>query len=180
MTPELFKLHFNALPYDKLCQDIEYIGLIGHSKSHLTWEKMRDMYDWNNKKIADLGCFHGYYCFKAEQEGAIVTGFDQAQSILDTANLLKHSYGSKVMFTKWKGGEIIPPTYDIALLLSVLYFFPNQELAIKNIQCKHLLCDVADNSLELIKKYYTIKEHKISWGIGQRNGIGNLMLCERK
>jgi SAM-dependent methyltransferase len=180
MTPQQFKEHLDTLPYDKFCQDIEYCNLIGHSKSHITWDLMRDMFPWEGKHVADLGCFHGYYCFKAEQEGAIVTGFDRAPIVLATASKLRDLYNSKVLFTEWSGGMVVPKQYDIALLLSVLYFFPDREKAIQNIKCKYLLCDVGNEDFDLIKKYYRIMRHKKSWGIGERSGIGNLMLCERK
>jgi len=180
MTKEEFLSYFNILSYDILCQDIEYIDLIGHSKSHITWNKIKDLIDWKGKKVADLGCFHGYYCFKAEEAGAIVTGFERAQIIINTANKLKEAYDSKVEFVKWEAPETIPATYDVAMLLSVLYFFPDKEKAIQNIHCKYLICDVGDDDLDLIKKYYNIINHQESWGIGKRNGIGNLMLCERK
>ena len=51
MDKQQLKEFLYKLPYDYLCQDIEAIDLIGHSKSHKTWELMKDMYGWYGARV---------------------------------------------------------------------------------------------------------------------------------
>ena len=181
MTPSEFTTYLNSLPYDKFCQDIECINWVGHSRSHVTWDLMKDMFDWKDKSVVDLGGFHGYYCFKIEQAGAQhVACFDKSTAVLNTTGIIREMSNSSICLHEWSMGEPVSSSYDIALLISVLYFAKDREEVIKNIHCKYLLCDVGDDDLEVINKYYIVRQHKVSWGKEVRNGIGNLMLCERK
>ena len=181
MTKEELKLNIEKLSYDYLCQDIEALDIVGHSKSHITWDLMKDMFDWNGKKVADLGCFHGYYSFKVEQAGALdVTGFDRSPNILAVTQDIRDLQKSCINLKQWELGQEVSDYYDIALLLCVLRYAPDKDLAIRNIKCQYLLCDVDDPEIQVVGKHFVILKRKTSWGISQRNGIGNLMLCERK
>ena len=169
------------LPYDYLCQDIEPLDIVGHSQSYRTWNLMKDMYNWKGKNVADLGCFHGYYCFKIEQMGASnVVGYDRSPMVLTTTQDIRDIQKSNIHLVQWELGQPVSKAHDIALLISVLYFAKNEEQAIQNIQCKYLLCDVTTEEVPLIEKYYYIWDRKVSWGAEQRKGIGHIMLCERK
>ena len=179
MTPQLFKERLDAMKYDKYCQDIEYIDFIGHTKSHITWALIKDMFDWKGKKVVDLGCFHGYYCFKVEQEGGIVTGFDRAPMILRTASVLRDAYNSKVIFQEWSAGEVVPKMYDIALLMIMSYNLPNRRELLENIKCRYVLFEVTTHELPLIYEYYNIIKEKKSPKITPE-GEWYLLLGERK
>jgi len=178
MTLAEFKSYFNALPYDKFYQDVELIGLKGHGKSEATWNLMKDMYDWKSKRVIDLGCFHGYFCFKAEKEGAIVTGVDRAPNILYTTGLIRDLYKSNLVTGTWNAGDIVPALYDIALLMCMSYNLSNAEETLMNIKTKHVLFDVAEYEIPLIQKYYTIMKHKKSPKITP-HGSWHVILGER-
>ena len=180
MIKEEFKVYLDSLNYDKYWQDIEYIDFIGRSRSYQTWELMRDMYNWKGKQVVDIGCFHGYYCFKAEQLGAIVMGLDRSPEILTTANILKKEYNSSVDFKLWNAGFMVPGYFDIALLMVISYGLPNAEETIKNINCKNVLFDVADYELPLIEKYYHIIEKKAVINRESTSGNWSIILGERK
>ena len=180
MNKEQLKRFIYSQAYDTNCQDIEILNRIGHSMSYLTWDLIKDIYDWKNKNIVDLGCFHGYYCFKIEQLGGNVAGFDRSPIILSVASSIRDILHSNVRFNQWELEQPVSKAYDIALLISVLRYANNKHLTIQNIGCKYLLCDVADDEVPIIEKYYTVLKRKESWGKDKRNGIGNIMLCERK
>lgn len=88
MTNEELKKWIDTQEYDKYYQDIECIGLLGYTKSFKTWENIKRLVDWNGKKVADLGCFHGYFSFKAAKLGTIVTGLDDNVAVLKTTQLI--------------------------------------------------------------------------------------------
>mgnify|MGYP001434234478 CR=1 FL=1 len=180
MTQAQFKVYLDSLPYDKYCQDIEYLNFIGHSKSHITWNLIKDFIDWKNKKVADLGCFHGYYCFKIEELGGQATGFDKAPIVLETARKLNNIYNKNVSFVEWSGGELISSYYDVSLLISVLYRFDNKEKSLDNIKSRYLICDIEPKEVYIIKNFYNILDKKESWGKETRRGIGEILFCERK
>ena len=70
MEKENFKKYLDTLSYDKYYQDIECINFIGYTKSSKTWDNIKDLVDWKDKKVADLGCFHGYFSFKSAKTSA--------------------------------------------------------------------------------------------------------------
>ena len=168
MDKEEFKSYLDKQTYDKYYQDIEHIGFKGYSESSKTWENIKNLIDWNNKSIIDLGCFHGYFCFKAEQAGAtVVWGLEghptYGNQILETVNLIKEMNGSKVNFICWDvNADEVGPECDIALCLNCLHHFPDQEKVLSGLKCKWIICEINNDQIELVKKYFTIIKRILS------------------
>ena len=159
---------FDIKLYDKYYQDIECINFVGYSKSHKTWENIKDLVDWKDKIIVDMGCYHGYFSFKAEKMGAKeVTGLEKWESVMDTAMLIKHMIRSKVNFQIWEGGEPTPNA-DITLVLNMLHHTKDQEKTLQNINTKLAIFEVEKTQVNLIKKYFKIlkevESHRVDPG----------------
>jgi SAM-dependent methyltransferase len=162
MDKESFKIYLDKQTYDKNYQDIECLDLKGYSESHKTWETIKSLVDWTGKSVSDLGCFHGYFCFKIEQSGAkTVYGLEGhptvGAQVLETANIIKEMNGSKVEFVHWNANsEDLVPECDIILCMNCLHHFANQDKVLSRFKCKQVIFEVNENQLGLIKKYFTI------------------------
>lgn len=172
----IFKDYLDTLIYDKYYQDIEFIDFLGYSKSFETWNRIKDLIDWKGKSVIDLGCFHGYFSFKAEQARATnITGLDISETVLKTANMIKKIIKSKVNFLQWSGDEKTPKS-DVALVLNVLHHAANEEKTLQNINAKIAIFEVNQDQIPLIKKYFTITKnvssHRVINGVDRRILLG--------
>jgi 2-polyprenyl-3-methyl-5-hydroxy-6-metoxy-1,4-benzoquinol methylase len=163
----ILKHYIENLPYVPLrnFQDIECIYYEGFSKSWKTWDKIKSFVDWKDKTIVDVGPFHGYFSFKAEQAGAKkVYGLEIDPAILETANIIKKIIQSKAEFSLWDGTTPTPQA-DIALVLNVFHHVKDKELLLQNIKAKTAIFEVKEQQMELVKKYFNIlkqeKSHRI-------------------
>ena len=151
----LFKIYLDGLPYDKYYQDIECINFIGYSKSFETWERIKDLIDWKDKTVLDLGCFHGYFSLKVEKAGAKeVIGLDYSIQASDTARLIANFYNSKIEYKFWTGGDSTPKA-DVALVLNMLHHTKERE-TLKNINTEYAIFEINIPQKELILEYFTI------------------------
>lgn len=161
MNIEEFKQKFFKLHYEKDYQDIECINFVGLSNSYITWEDIKDLVDWKNKFIVDIGCFHGYFSFKAESLGATCLGLDKSSLFLQTAKDIKEVIGSKVEFKEWEDTQDLP-NCDITLCLNVFHYFKDQEGFLKKIKSNLVIFKVNDDNVDIIKKYFNILSIKDS------------------
>ncbi|MBU1046014.1 methyltransferase domain-containing protein [Patescibacteria group bacterium] len=134
----VFLSDLNEMTHDKYYQDIELPSgkiLKGYSQSHKTWERLSSLVDFSGKNIFDIGCFHGFFSFKAEQAGAkSVTGLEKDERALKTARKLAWLKQSKILFLQ---GEIenfeSPQKYDIVLVLNMLHHVKDIKSVLDNI-----------------------------------------------
>jgi MoaA/NifB/PqqE/SkfB family radical SAM enzyme len=163
-----FLTHLDNQKYDKTYQDIEVIGYKGYSESYKTWEKIKPMIDWAGKTVTELGSFHGYFCFKAEQEGATAIGFESdpffADAILDTVSMIKEMTGStRTSFYHWDStSDDLIPDSDIILCLNVLHHLSNPEKVLGRLNCTTLVAEINEDQLDMVKKYFRIQEQTTS------------------
>jgi len=151
-----FRQYMNGLSYDKYYQDIEYIDFIGYANSWKSWENIKDLVDWRGKSVIDVGCFHGYYCFKAEKAGAInVIGIDKNEETLKVTRLLASLMNSKCTFINITANDILPDT-DILLCLNMFHYIPDQEAFLKTIKAQLVIFEIDKEDLPKIEKYYCI------------------------
>jgi 2-polyprenyl-3-methyl-5-hydroxy-6-metoxy-1,4-benzoquinol methylase len=162
---EAFKRHLDACTYDKKYQDIEYIDFIGYSSSYKTWDAIKDLIDWKDKRVADLGCFHGYFSFKIARLGGKVVAMDRAPEVLATTDILNEVYGNIIETRRWVGGELVSSDFDVALCLNVLHHFGDEEKALKNIKSKWAIFEVKYDQRFLISQYFMairkIQSHRV-------------------
>jgi len=116
-----FRNYLNLLEYDKNYGAIECINFPGYTNSVRTWNNIKGLVDWNGKKVADLGCFHGYFGFKATQAGAKVTGLDRSPPVLKTTKIINFIEDNPLELKQWEGGEEVPEEYEITLALNVIH-----------------------------------------------------------
>jgi len=169
------KEHLDKQTYDKNYQDIDCLGLKGYSESHKSWENMKNLVDWKDKKVADLGCFHGYFSFKIAKLGAKVTGLEKSKEVLVTTQLINEAEGGIIELKQWEGGDIVPEEFDLVLCLNVLHHFKNQELGLQNIKASQGLFEVNKEQKELIFKYFNIIKEVSSHRINR-----TILLADRK
>lgn len=175
-----FMQYLDSLKYDKYYQDIESVNYIGYTKSSQTWENIKNLVDWKNKRVADLGCFHGYFSFRAAKSGAKVTGLEINDDVLKTLSYINMVEGNIIDIGKWRGGDIVSEDYDITLCLNVLHYFEDIEKSLKNIKSKTVIFETNQDLVPLIAKEFDIiklaKSHRPDF-----NGIERIiLLCEKK
>jgi hypothetical protein len=142
-------------------QDIECINYEGPSKSFQSWRNIQKLTEniltFKDKYIIDLGCFHGYFSFKAKQAGASkVLGLDKLHQAISFANSLQQYNEIEVLFDIWESGEKIPEC-DILFLLNALHHFSQPRETLKNMQkCSWAIFEVNENQINMIKEYFTI------------------------
>ena len=127
---------------DKLYQTIELDGKIireGYTESEKSWDTIAGWgdavrkeslqvdvnyrLDWSGKSVRDIGCYLGFFCFRAERAGAAaVAGFDHSQPGLDVATRLAEMQGSNCRFEKKEfPADTITEKVDVCLVMNVLH-----------------------------------------------------------
>lgn len=150
-----FDKYLLLMDYDKNYQDIEVINFKGYIDSATSWDNMKDLVKWKDKLVMDLGCFHGYFAFKAEREGATVVGLDKHIGVLDTARLINWLGDDSVKFEYWLESDKIKKC-DVILCLNVLHHFENAEAVLAGMNCEEAIFEVNKDQVSLIQKYFEI------------------------
>lgn len=159
----LFKIYLDMLKqeedYDAYYQDIESINFKGYSESYRTWEKIKE-FDFKNKIIFDIGCFHGYFTFKISEIAEFVYGVDISNRVLDTCEILLNIYKKdNIKFFQWDENSEIDENIDMILCLNVLHHFKNQEKFLERLRSGIEGIFEIDNSQKgLIEKYFEINK----------------------
>jgi len=125
----LLKIYLDMLKrepdYDAYYQDIECINFKGYTESFKTWDRIKD-FDFKDKVVFDIGCFHGYFTFKISEISKFVYGVDISNRVLDTCKILLNVYKKEnIEFYQWDENKIIPENVDLILCLNVLHHFKN-------------------------------------------------------
>jgi hypothetical protein len=141
--------------YDSRYQDIEIIDFIGYTQSYKTWDNIQDLVDWKQKRVVDLGCFHGYFAFKVEDRGSIAQGLDRSVDALRTARMINEFRGGDVIFREWEGGEEIPEC-DVILCLNVLHHFKDQRDVLSKMKADAVIFEVNQDHVPLIRQFFRI------------------------
>lgn len=177
-----FRQYLNSLTYDKNYGAIECIQFPGYTNSINTWNRIKDLVDWKDKKVADLGCFHGYFAFKASQAGAKVTGLDRSPIVLQTTRIINYIEGKPLELRIWEGGEEVSDDFDVVLALNVIHHFADLPKALANIKPKTVIFEVnQDNVPAILKEFKIIREVK-----SHRHSVEGpqfprkILLCEKK
>jgi 2-polyprenyl-3-methyl-5-hydroxy-6-metoxy-1,4-benzoquinol methylase len=164
---EVLKKWLSEQTYDKNYQDIECIEFNGYSQSYKTWEQIKDLIDWENKKVADLGCFHCYFSLKVAKEGAKVTSMDINDEVLKTSKKINEIENNILTIKKWEGGEEVSEDFDVTLCLNVLHHFKDVSLGLKNIKSKIVIFEVNKPMIVNIEKEFNIIEKIQSYRSGR-------------
>ncbi len=160
--------------HDWRYQDIEVLGLVGYSESYRTWERIRDLVDWKGKRVADLGCFHGYFCFKAEDAGAQAFGFDRSPAVLAVARMINDIRGGNAVFSEWVGGDALPEC-DVVLCLNVLHHFADQDKAVSRMACRQAIFEIKEEARPVVEKHFEVTRR-----LDSHRADRCLLLCARR
>jgi len=126
------------MQHDKFYQDIELpsgIRLSGYSESAKTWDRLSSIIDFKGRSVLDVGCFHGFFSFKAEEASArLIKGIDNDERAWKMAWRIGWLKKSKALFAY---GDIdsltVNQPYDIILVLNMLHYSKNLSQALENI-----------------------------------------------
>lgn len=106
-------------------QTIELDGQVirnGYTEPEKSWERIKDWVDWNGKSVGDAGCFHGYFCFKAEEAGAdAVCGYDKGGWPVDVSRRLAELKSSWCQFVQQDLSRGPATEHDVWLVLNSLH-----------------------------------------------------------
>jgi len=156
----LFLSRLEKVQHDKYYQDIELssgVHIRGYSKSVQTWQRLKSVVDFQNKRVLDMGCFHGFFCFKTEEMGARkIIGIDKNEGVIDIARQIAFLKKSTVLFLP---GDVesfqVKHSYDIILILNMLHYAQNINLALDNIfkSGETIIFEILVRQEELISKH---------------------------
>lgn len=152
-----FRQYLDKQTYDKYYQDIVCIGFKGYSESHKTWASIKDEINWKGKKVADFGCFHGYFSFQiAKQKAVDVVGFERSADVLKTTNIINELEGSIISTQLWKDTDPVNEKFDVVLFLNVIHHFEKPEQILRNIRCDTAIFEVNLEQEKLVAGFFNI------------------------
>ncbi len=160
--------------HDWKYQDIEVLDLVGYSESYKTWERIRGLVDWRGKRVVDLGCFHGYFCFKAEDAGAEASGFDRSPAVLAVARMINDLRGGRAVFSEWVGGDVLPEC-DVVLCLNVLHHFADQDKAVSRMRCRQAIFEIKEESRPVVENHFEVTRR-----LASHRADRCILLCARR
>ena len=159
--------------YDSRYQDVEILGFVGYSESHKTWNRISGLVEWKGQRVVDVGCNHGYFAFKAEDQGASAIGLDQSAEVLETARLINRARKGHVEFLEWTDREEFPPR-DILLCLNVLHHFADPPGVLDRMKrFGQVILEINEEQLPLVNEHLHVTRSVPSHRNGRR-----ILLCE--
>ena len=119
--------------FDKYYQTIELpfghkIQGYNQDYEHRSLDQIKEIYDFKDKKVADIGCFTGYFCFEIAKYAKTVHGFDKVDLAIETARDIAELKQMDIKFEVFDmDKEEIKEEYDVILLLNVWQHLKNIE-----------------------------------------------------
>ena len=138
MKPEIIK-RLEQEKYSWNYQSIEIPGYTfeGKSKDFETWNIIKDLVNFENKTVADISCFHGYFSINIAKMGGIVDGYDTSETILNYAREITKLNNVSVDYKIFNADyNTITKKYDIILNLSCLHYYKDKRKFLNNIKDK--------------------------------------------
>ncbi len=118
------------LPYGK--------SLKGYERTELTWELVKNTINFRGRSVLDVGSYHAFTSFGAEDCGAIaVTGVDKTVQAVNVAERLKKMWNYETVFIcedleKWLE-NVSGQEFDIVLCFNMIQYMPNVEYVMKKL-----------------------------------------------
>jgi len=142
-------------------QDMDFsygikLGKEGYSRNKQEWNILKDLIDWKNKKVLELGGYHGYFSQEIWNIGGIPTLIDIEPSVLYTASIFARIKEMNFAIIKKDLNIGFPDgQYDIALCMNILHHIKNQNLLfdyLKNLPL--ILFAINKGDVNKIDKYF--------------------------
>lgn len=181
----IFLSALNDMNHDKFYQDIEFpSGMIirGYSESGKTWERVSSIVDFSGTSVLDIGSFHGFFSFKAEEKGASkVVGIEKNKNAFKMARRIALFKNSKVLFILKDIVEYKPNyIYDIVLVLNILHHIPDIEKALGNIfkSGKTIIFEIPVEQEKIILKYASNYNFKLTSQMNSHRECREIIILE--
>jgi ribosomal protein L11 methylase PrmA len=96
----------------------------GYERTNLTWSDVARSVDFRGKTVLDVGSYHAYCSFGAEDAGAVsVIGLDASPPAVDTANEIKKIWGYESQFFVKNIDDWNPVGhYDIVMCFNMIQY----------------------------------------------------------
>jgi len=113
--------------YDRYYQTLRLpygLTIKGYERTELTWEIIAQHVPFRGKNVLDVGCYHGFCCFSAEDEGASrVVGIEKEARILQFSNMLKDIWNYQTYFINADIDHYEPKEhFDVVLCLNMIQY----------------------------------------------------------
>lgn len=125
-------MKLNGTVYDIRYQSIELpdriiSGYQNKAYEDHTWNTIKNIVNWKDKSVADIGCLNGLYSFRIKELGAgKVVGYDLFQQACDVAIKISKLKNLDVNFRTIDISKYyLSENYDVILLLNILHHCPD-------------------------------------------------------
>lgn len=169
--------------YNPFYQRVEVNGetvIRGYTQSELTWDNIQKLgIKFKGKTICDIGCMHGYFTFKLEEDGAIASGIDIDEKSITVAKIIADARKSSAHFYTYNVLQDLNIFFDTIFALNVLHRVTNFQKVCQNIfsSTHEVVLEIGEIQLKELfsiakefgfKLKNAIKSHRNSDVVGQR------------
>ena len=141
--------------YDWDHQDVEVLGFESGFQTSKTWRDIRDLVQWDRKRVVDIGTNHAYIAIKADECGAKVIGLDKHNGRLEMAKKIVFVSKSSVQCSLWQSGEPVPEC-DIVLCLNVLHHIHNKVEFFKTLKCSNIIFELKLSDVPIVQENFDV------------------------
>lgn len=123
----------NQERYDRYYQTIMLpygLSIQGYERTEDTWQIIQENVNFRGKTVLDVGCYHGYCCFKAEDAGAVaVMGLEKQERILAFTRRIRDMWQYQTILEQADiDNQTIMDRYDVVLCLNMIQYVKNPQL----------------------------------------------------
>jgi SAM-dependent methyltransferase len=123
---------------------------------------------WEGLRVLDIGCFHGYFCFKVLEAGAKnVVGIDKRSDVLATTRLIAEeikAYNCDFFtLTANQLGDFAKDKYDVVLVMNVFHHIADQDAFFNSFHSEQpFIMEIDKEDLTKVQKHCIIIQEKPS------------------
>lgn len=108
-----------------------------NNEEYYSWNQILPIYNFKDKKCADMGCFHGFFSFEMKKTASIVHGYDYKKDAIITAARIANLKELDISFVHFDmNTDKLEEDYDIILLLNALHHVKEPRFALEQVFSK--------------------------------------------